>query len=100
MGARTGTSTPLTSRQKGSLDAVYNDIFLLRNSMRRGVTNLDNSQVKRRIVRYPKNHFKGRDRFPARASCPFLALSMLVKDGKKSFAKPQWKTLCTISHLK
>lgn len=85
VGARTGVSppAPLITQQKGLLAGVYKDIFPLGNSMRRGVTNLDDSQVKKRIVGYPKKRFKDRDRYSSQASCLILALSMLMQHKKK-----------------
>lgn len=47
-GARTGPRPPLISQQEGSLDVVYKDVSPLGNSTRRGVTKLDNSQVKKK----------------------------------------------------
>lgn len=71
-GARTGASSPLISQQKGSLDVVYKGVFPLGNSVRRRVTNLDNSQVKKRILSYPqKKHFKGTDRVLHKQVVPF-----------------------------
>lgn len=60
VGARTGVSppAPLITQQKGLLAGVYKDIFPLGNSMRRGVTNLDDSQVKKELLSIPKNDLK------------------------------------------
>lgn len=59
-GARTGPRPPLISQQEGSLDVVYKDVSPLGNSTRRGVTKLDNSQVKKKkeLLGIPKNILK------------------------------------------